>query len=105
MPKISDSSGAYVDLKENKNATLWRRFVADELDDVPEALDGYVPFFRLEPRGADPIEVLALTVVNRTIEFEFDTVLVPGNKCPYVFGWTDPTGKVEVLMYGQVILV
>lgn len=105
MAKISDSSGANVDLKENKNSTLWRRFIADELPAESTALDGYVPFFRLEPRGADPIEITNITVVDNTIEFQFETIDVPGNKCAYVFGWIDPSAKVETLMYGQVILV
>lgn len=104
MPKVSDSAGANIDLRENKNATLWRRFTADELPDELTALDGYVPFFRLEPRGVEPIAVLDITVINNTIEFEFDTTGLPA-KCPYVFGWVDPTGKTEVLMYGFVVLV
>ena len=79
---------------------MWRRFSADELTD----LVGYTPFFRLLPRGADPIEIGGLIVSGKTIEFQFDTTNVP-NRCDYVFGWTDPTSKIEVLMYGKVLLV
>ena len=105
MAKISDSSGAKVDLKENKNATLWRRFSNFEgIPDAPGAFDGYVMFFRLLPRGADPVEVTNITVVNNTVEVEFDTTDVP-NRCDYVFGWTDPSGKIEVIQYGMVLIV
>lgn len=100
MSKISDSSGVKIDLKENKNATLWRRVTADDLTD----LVGYLVFVRLMPRNADVIEVVHVTINDNIIEFEFDTTgLAP--KTDYVVGWTDPTGKVEVLLYGQVVLV
>lgn len=101
MPKISDSSGVKIDLKENKNATLWRRVAAPELTD----LVGYTVFVRLLPRNADVIAVTEVTVDTNTFEFEFDTAILEHAKTDYVVGWTDPTGKTEVLMYGQVVLV
>lgn len=110
MPKVSDSSGEYLDLKENRNATLWRRVTADELPD----LTGYVPFMRLLPRGADPIEIAISTFVAAPtppekpyFEFEFETVpeMIAGNKCAYVAGWTAPDSRIEIVMYGNVVLV
>lgn len=100
MPKISDSSGVKIDLKENVNATLWRRVAATDLTD----LVGYTVFVRLLPRHADPIEVVDVTVVDNTFEFEFDTTGMAA-KTDYVAGWTDPAGRIEVVMYGQVVLV
>ena len=100
MAKIDDSSGANVDLKENRGATIWRRLTANDLTD----LTGYTVFARLMPRGADPIEITDVLVSTNVIEFQFDTTTVP-NRCAYEVGWIDPLGKTEVLIYGQVLLV
>lgn len=99
MPKIDDSSGAYIDLKENRGATLWRGVVANDIPD----LAGYTCFVRLKPRNEPVIDIVPTVVLN-DIQFSFDTLDLP-NKCAYEVGWTDPTGKIEVIMYGLVILV
>jgi hypothetical protein len=100
MANISDSSGAKVDLKENKNATLWRRLTIDELTD----LIGYSVFVKLQPRNAEEIDVTNISVVSNIIEFQFETNNLP-RQCPYVVGWTDPNARVEILMFGNVVLV
>ena len=40
-------------------------------------------------------------------EFEFETTpnVISGNKCAYVAGWTAPDIRIEIIMYGNVVLV
>lgn len=98
---VSQSQGTQVILKENRGATLWRRVTNSDV--VPPDVWDVEPFMTLDPQGPQP-QLVVCTKTDNYFEFSIDTTGMRP-RTAYSLGWVDTAGNVEVIAYGEILVV